>query len=164
MRYLVISACEDVRTGKEFEAGDEFLPEPDQLQADRLLNAGCLRPIPDNAPALPGTDETAQIITGLQAELDRARADAGVQIAALNDRLGEVTAQHGNLLSEYQAARSQFDAVSAENTELRGERDRLAARVAEVEGQLDDATRPVADQPAAEQASDPAPAKPAKKN
>lgn len=154
MRYLVISPCVDARSGKEFEAGDEFLPEPTPEQAERLQKAGCLRPIPDSAPALPGSDDTAQVISDLRAKVTKTALEAGSQISALNDRLGEVNRQ--------------LDQANSEVSSLRDERDQLAGRVCELEKDLAEATKPAAQAGAdgAEQskAEEPAeqPAKPAK--
>lgn len=142
MRYLVISACADVRTDKEFEPGDEFLPEPDPAQALRLVNAGCLRVIPDDAPELPGTayGHSDAVLTSLQGKLEEANST----IVGLNNRVADLTAQHEGLTGEYKGARTQLDTATDDLTKLRGERDQMADRVADLEKQLAAATKPVA--------------------
>ena len=142
MRYLVISACADVRTDKEFEPGDEFLPEPDPAQALRLVNAGCLRVIPDDAPELPGTayGHSDAAISALQGKLEEANST----IVGLNNRVADLSAQHEGLAGEYKGARAQLDTANDDLTKLRGERDQLADRVADLEKQLVEATKPAA--------------------
>jgi outer membrane murein-binding lipoprotein Lpp len=151
MRYLVIASCQDVRTGKEFEAGEEFLPEPDVGQAVRLKNAGCLREIPDNAPALPGSDDSAQIIVDLRTKPGKTASKAEGEYNALNARLSELTSQHGNLVEEYKAVRGQIDAANDDLSAARTENDRLTtlnagltARVAELDSQMAAAAKPAA--------------------
>ena len=168
MRYLVISSCQDVRTAKEFEPGDEFLPEPDIDQAVRLKNAGCLREIPDDAPALPGSNDSAQIIADLRSKLGENSSKAEGEYNALNARLSELTSQHGNLVEEYKATREQLGAANDDLGAARTENDRLTtlntgltARVAELEGQLEAATKPAPNSSGDDQ-TDTAPAKPAK--
>lgn len=159
MRYLVISPCEDVRTGKAFEEGDEFLPEPDDAQAVRLVNAGCLRVIPDDAPRLPGTEGTDALIADLREQLDR----AGDTIVGLNLRLDQAVNEARQLASDLKTAIEHRNTASDESLGLRGENEKLAARVADLEQQLDAATKP-ADNKGEEQsgASETAPAKTAK--
>lgn len=159
MRYLVISPCEDVRTGKAFEHGDEFLPEPDDAQAVRLVNAGCLRVIPDDAPRLPGTEGTDALIADLREQLDR----AGDTIVGLNLRLDQAVNEAGQLASDLKTAIEHRNTASDESLGLRGENEKLAARVADLEQQLDAATKP-ADAKGEDQsgASETAPAKTAK--
>lgn len=130
MRYLVISACVDARNGKEFEAGDEFLPEPTDEQAERLVKAGCLRNIPDNAPPLPGSDDTAQVIADLRDKVTKTAIEAGAQISALDNRVAEVT--------------KQLEDANSDLAGLRGERDQLAQRVDELEKKLAKANKPAA--------------------
>ena len=157
MRYLVISSCQDVRTGKEFEKGDEFLPEPDVAQAVRLKNAGCLEEIPDNAPALPGSDNSAHIIADLRSRLGENSERFQSEYNALNARLTEETGKNTALVEENKSVRGLLDAASADFGTLRNERDTLASdksalieekqvltsRVAELEGLLEAATKPV---------------------
>lgn len=138
MRYVVISPCVDARTGKEFEAGDEFLPEPTAEQAERLLRAGCLRVISDDAPRLPGTDGTDALVADLQDRLKR----AGETIVGLNGRVSDLTAQHDGLVDEYKAARAKLDAANDELAALRNEREQLAGQVAQLEKDLAEATKP----------------------
>lgn len=142
MRYLVISACADARTDKEFEAGDEFLPEPDPAQALRLVNAGCLRVIPDDAPELPGTayGQNDAVLASLKGKLD----EASSTIVGLNNRVADLTAQHEGLTGEYKGARAQLDTATDDLSKLRGERDQLADRVADLEKQLVEAKKPAA--------------------
>ena len=165
MRYLVIASCEDVRTGKEFEVGDEFLPEPDIDQAVRLKNAGCLREIPDNAPALPGSDDSAQIIADLRTKLGENATKAEGEYNALNARLSEAMLQHDSLADEYRATREKLDTANADLEAARIEHDRLTAlntgltaRVAELEGQLEAVANPVNGSAGGDQ-SEPAPVK-----
>lgn len=63
MRYLVKAECIDVRTGRRFEPGELFTPDPDEDQAARLIRAQCLKPISDQdaaaleaPPASPAID------------------------------------------------------------------------------------------------------------
>lgn len=135
MRYLVISACEDVRTGKEFEAGKEFLPEPDEDQAKRLVNAGCLRLIDENAPDLPGGNDAAAVIAALRRDL----AQGGEAVVALNARIAETTEQHTSLLAEFQATYERMTSAEARVTELEAQLadgEAAKARVVELEAQL----------------------------
>jgi hypothetical protein len=143
MRYLVISACADVRTGKEFEAGVEFLPEPDPAQALRLVNAGCLRVIPDDAPELPGTayGHSDAVIAAMQGKLEEANST----IVGLNNRVGDFTTQLESLATEYRGARAQLDTANDDLAKIRGERDQLAGRVADLEKDLAEATKPAAE-------------------
>jgi len=127
MRYLVISPCEDARHGVLFSSGDEFLPEPDADQAERLVKAGCLRVIPDSAPALPGSDDSVQVIGDLRHQLERAEAT----ITGLNDRLS--------------VAAGQLQEAGTLVTSVNTERDKFASRVSELEKQLEDATKPPAE-------------------
>ena len=157
MRYLVIASCEDVRTGKEFEAGDEFLPEPDIDQAKRLKNAGCLREIPDDAPTLPGSDDSARTIADLRATIGENATKAEGEFSALNARLIDLTGKHDALVEENTTMRGLLDGASGEVDKIRGERDALASdnsalldekktltsRVAELERLLEAATKPV---------------------
>jgi hypothetical protein len=138
MRYLVISACADLRTGKEFEAGDEFLPEPDQGQALRLVNAGCLRVIPDDAPRLPGTDGEDALVADLQEQLRR----AGDTIVGLNQRLTIAGSDRDALDSKLADALKRGDTANDQLTKLRGERDQLAGRVEQLTADLAEATKP----------------------
>lgn len=135
MRYLVISACEDVRTGKEFEKGDEFLPEPDEDQAERLVKAGCLRLIDKDAPDLPGGSDPAVVIAALRREL----AQGGEAVVALNARITETTQQHTNLLAEFQATYERMTSAEARVAELEAQLadgEAAKARVVELEAQL----------------------------
>lgn len=135
MRYLVISACEDVRTGKEFEAGKEFLPEPDEDQAKRLINAGCLRLIDENAPDLPGGSDPAVVIAALRREL----AQGGEAVVALNARIADATQQHTSLLAEFQATYERMTSAEARVAELEAQladSEAAKARVVELEAQL----------------------------
>ena len=152
MRYLVISPCEDARTGVPFAVGDEFLPEPEEAQAERLIKANCLRVIPDNAPDLPGNPDAAQEVLALREQLQR----ADNAVAALNGRLEDAKTQHGKLADEHQAILTKLNAANESVAALTGERDDLKVRVAELEGMLAEATKP------AEQTEGPAeqPAKP----
>jgi len=157
MRYLVIASCEDVRTGKEFKSGDEFLPEPDVDQAKRLKNAGCLREMPDDAPALPGSDDSAQIIADLRTTIGENATKAEGEFNALNGRLIDLTGKNDALVDENKTLRGLLDGADVLNDQLRGERDTLASdkstllgeketltsRVAELERQLEAATKPV---------------------
>lgn len=172
MRYLVISSCHDVRTGKEFEKGEEFLPEPDVAQAVRLKNAGCLQEIPDNAPALPGSDDSALIIADLRTQLGENATKAEGEYNALNARLIDLTGKNDALVEENGTIRGLLDGASIEVDKIRGERDALASdntallgdkealtsRVAELERQLEAATKP-APTASTETASDTPPAK-----
>ena len=172
MRYLVIASCEDVRTGKEFEAGDEFLPEPDPVQAIRLMSAGCLEEIPANAPPLPGSDDSAVIIADLHSKLGENARKAEGEYNALNARLTDLTGKHDALLEENGTMRGLLDGASSEVAKIRDERDTLASdktallgdkealtsRVAELERQLEAATKP-APTASAQTASDTPPAK-----
>lgn len=176
MRYLVIASCEDVRTGKEFEAGDEFLPEPDIDQAKRLKNAGCLREIPDDAPALPGSDNSGQIIADLRSRLGENSEKFQSEYNALNARLTEETGKNTALVEENKSVRGLLDAASADFGTLRNERDTLASeksvlfeekqaltsRVAELERLLEAATKP-ADAASDQMAPETAPVKTPKK-
>lgn len=132
MRYLVISPCEDARSGVPFATGDEFLPEPDADQADRLIKAGCLRIIPDDAPDLPGNPDAVQEAFALREQLSRANA----AIEALNGRVADAGTQHQSLVGEYQAARTKLDEATDTLASVTGERDQLAARAGEFEQQL----------------------------
>ncbi len=172
MRYVVIASCEDVRTGKEFKAGDEFLPEPDPAQAIRLMNAGCLEEIPANAPPLPGSDDSAVIIADLRTKLGENASKAEGEYNALNARLADLTGKHDALIEENSTLRGLLDGASIEVDKIRGERDALASdntallgdketltsRVAELERQLEAATKP-AETASNQTASDAAPAK-----
>lgn len=137
MRYVVISPCVDARSGKEFEAGDEFLPEPTVEQAERLLKAGCLRVISDDAPRLPGTDGADALVADLQDQLKR----AGETIVGLNGRVSDLTAQHDSLVDEYKGARAKLDAANDELAALRNEREQLAGQVAQLDKDLAKATK-----------------------
>jgi len=149
MRYLVISSCQDVRTAKEFEPGDEFLPEPDVDQAVRLKNAGCLREIPDDAPALPGSNDSAQVIADLRAKLGENASKAEGEYNALNARLTEATKANDDLASRCQGELDKREAMQRELADARTEHERLTtlntgltARVAELEEQLAAAAKP----------------------
>ena len=135
MRYLVISACEDVRSGKEFEAGKEFLPEPDPDQAQRLINAGCLRLIDENAPDLPGGDDAAVTIAALKRQL----AEGSDSILALNGRIEETTRQHSDLVAEFKATYNRMTTAEARVAELEQQLvsgEAAKARVLDLEAQL----------------------------
>lgn len=138
MRYLVISACADLRTGKELEAGDEFLPEPDQAQALRLVNAGCLRVIPDDAPRLPGTDGEDALVADLQEQLRR----AGDTIVGLNQRLSTAGSDRDAIDGKLADALKRVDAANDQLAGLREERDGLAKRVEQLTADLAEATKP----------------------
>jgi len=165
MRYLVISSCQDVRTGKEFEAGEEFLPEPDIDQAKRLKNAGCLREIPDDAPALPGSDDSAVIIADLRALLGENATKAAGEYNALNARLIDLTGKNDALVEENTTMRGLLDEAAKEADKLRdvakgfedthetdvAELDRRAERIAELVAQLEAVARPAANASGADQ-------------
>lgn len=143
MRYLVISACEDVRSGKEFEAGKEFLPAPDPDQARRLINAGCLRLIDENAPDLPGGDDAAVTIAALERQL----AEGNDSIVALNGRIEETTRQHSDLVAEFKAAYERMTTAEARVAELEqqvADGEAAKARVTDLEAQLAAATEKAA--------------------
>lgn len=134
MRYLVISPCVDARSGKEFEAGDEFLPEPDTAQAERLIKAGCLDFIPDGAPLLPGTDHADAVVVDLRGQLARANDT----IVGLNERLGQLTTANDNLektgadlASELKDALALLEAANDDLAKIRDERDQLQRQVKE---------------------------------
>lgn len=128
MRYLVIAACVDARSGKEFAVGDEFLPEPEEDQAKRLIAARCLRVIPGDAPVLPGTGDADRKIVELEAE--------NVRLADANEELrGRVT----QLATDAGAAQSAADRRIADLTDAH---DAAQARVAELEADLAAATAP----------------------
>ncbi len=147
MRYLVIAGCEDLRTGKLFEAGDEFLPEPDIDQAERLIAARCLRPMPNDAPVLPGTDEADRKLIELEADNDR--------LSKANDELLALVAKGA---IDAGVAQSAADKSIAD---LTADRDALLGRVAELEKDLAEATKPSTDQSGGDTAEQ-ATAKPAK--
>jgi hypothetical protein len=143
MRYLVISACEDVRTGKEFEAGKEFLPAPDVDQAQRLVNAGCLRLIDENAPDLPGGDDAAVTIAALERQL----AEGNTTIVALNGRIEETTRQHADLVAEFKTTYERMTTAEARVAELEqqlADGEAAKARVVDLEAQLAAATEKAA--------------------
>lgn len=172
MRYLVISSCQDVRTGKEFEKGDEFLPEPDVAQAVRLKNAGCLEEIPDNAPALPGSDDSARVIADLRTTIGENAKKAEGEFNALNARLTDLTGKNDALVEENKTLRgllntalddvnkahAQRDALASDKSALLDEKQVLASRVAELERLLEAATKP-ADVASDQTAPETAPAK-----
>lgn len=156
MRYLVIASCEDVRTGKEFKAGDEFLPEPDAAQAVRLTNAGCLEEIPDNAPALPGGDDSSRVIADLRTTIGENAKKAEGEFNALNARLIDLTGKNDALVEENATMRGLLDGASAEADKFREtikgheeayesgrkELDRRAERIDELLRLLEAATKP----------------------
>jgi chromosome segregation ATPase len=172
MRYLVISSCQDVRTGKEFEKGDEFLPEPDVAQAVRLKNAGCLEEIPDNAPALPGSDDSARVIADLRTTIGENAKKAEGEFNALNARLTDLTGKNDALVDENKTMRGLLDGASAEADKLREtikgheeayengrkELDRRAERIDELSRLLEAVTKP-ADAASDQTAPETAPAK-----
>lgn len=126
MRYLVISPCEDVRSGKEFERGQEFLPEPDPKQADRLIAANCIEPIPDSAPPLPGTGATDAKIAALE--------DANRQLEKANGELrGKVTKTATEAGAQVSALNRQVEQIASERDAARLELATAKARVAELE-------------------------------
>lgn len=143
MRYLVISPCEDSRTGKEFETGHEFLPEPDAEQATRLIDAGCLRAIPDDAPLLPGTDATDATIVSLKEDVARlleANDDlrgkltkAGSDMSNSRDEVGKLTFERDELRGQLNAAGSDLSDARTERDDLRAQLDTANSRVAELE-------------------------------
>lgn len=141
MRYLVISACEDVRSGVQFDVGDEFLPEPDLDQAERLMKAGCLRPISDGVPLFSGTDATTRELTDLREKLERSDGAA----AGLNDRIAALTAQHEAVVAEAKDLRAELTAATEAHAVTTTERDGLAVRVGELQTALEEATRPATD-------------------
>ncbi|MFN3766688.1 MAG: hypothetical protein ACK4R3_14080 [Aliihoeflea sp.] len=161
MRYLVISACADVRSGKEFERGDEFLPEPDADQAERLLKAGCLRRIDDNAPDLPGGSDAAVTIAALERQL----ADGNSSIAALNGRIEKLARQYSDLEAEFKTT---FERMTTAETRVAEMKQQLAdgeaakARVADLEAQLAAATEKATATNDGATGDDAAPAKSAK--
>jgi hypothetical protein len=121
MRYLVISPCEDSRSGKEFETGHEFLPEPDAEQAKRLIDAGCLRAIPDDSPLLPGTDATDATIVSLKEDVARlleANTDLRNQLTTAQSDLFDARADAGKLSSERDDLRGQLDAANSRVADL----------------------------------------------
>lgn len=140
MRYLVISPCEDSRSGKEFETGHEFLPEPDAEQANRLIDAGCLRAIPDDSPLLPGTDATDATIvslkedvarlleanTDLRGKLTKLATDAGAEVANAKREVERLTGEGDDL-------RGQLKAATSDRNDLLGQLDTANSRVAELE-------------------------------
>lgn len=137
MRYLVIASCEDARTGVEFEPGVEFLPEPEAAQAERLIRAGCIRLIDDDAPILPVDASDGLLVAQLRGE-----------IASLNDQL--VTARHdaGKLLdgviADQKALQTNRDALQEDFNSLSGECDRLRQEVAGLTGERDQLRQDVA--------------------
>ncbi|RSV20553.1 hypothetical protein CA236_01260 [Sphingomonas sp. ABOLG] len=154
MRYLVISPCVDARTGKEFAAGDEFLPEPDTAQAERLIKAGCLDFIPDGAPLLPGTDHADAVVVDLRDQLARANDT----IIGLNERVGQLTAANDdlaeagkNIAAKLEAARNELIAATGDLNTLRAERDQLEQQVKDLTDSLkgeDGPAEPAAAKPA----------------
>ncbi len=170
-RYLVIAECIDSRNGKRFKAGDEFLPAPTVEQAAKLTKAGCLSEVPDSAPALPGSDQSAETIADLERTIDTLRGrntqlaiEAGSQVSALQTKLNDANDTQRKLFEDFQALRDKFVALETERDGLRVESDGLASdknaltgRVTELEGLLAEATKPV--EPVAEQTK---PGKPVK--
>ncbi|WP_296221165.1 hypothetical protein [uncultured Sphingomonas sp.] len=139
MRYLVISPCVDARTGKEFEAGDEFLPEPDTAQAERLIKAGCLDFIPDGAPLLPGTDHADAVVVDLRDQLARANDT----IVGLNERLGQLTTANDDLAktgtdlaSELKDAHALLVAANDDLSKVRDQRDQLEQQLKDLTDSL----------------------------
>tara|TARA_B100000678_G_scaffold291453_1_gene308470 strand:- start:204 stop:620 length:417 start_codon:yes stop_codon:yes gene_type:complete len=65
MRYLVIASCVNAVTGARFKPGDEFLPEPDEKRAAKLIEARCIEPMPAGAPDLPLDDLDGKTIAEL---------------------------------------------------------------------------------------------------
>jgi hypothetical protein len=169
-RYLVIAECIDSRNGKRFKAGDEFLPAPTAEQAVKLTKAGCLSEVPDSAPALPGSDKSAETIADLESTIDTLRGritqnaiTAGNQVSALQTKLNDANDAQRKLFEDFQALRDKFVALETERDGLRAERDGLVTdkdalngRVTELEGLLADATKP------AEPVNEPKPTKPGK--
>lgn len=135
MRYLVIASCVDARSGAEFEPGDEFLPEPEHDQAERLVKAGCLRPIDGDAPLLPVDAREGVLVTQLRAEiaaltdeLATVRSDAGRQLQAVNETLTTLQSEHGSLEQTHHDALSELEQLRPQLAEL----DQLRRRVEEL--------------------------------
>ncbi|MGW8189538.1 hypothetical protein [Sphingomonas hankookensis] len=126
MRYLVISPCEDSRTGVEFETGHEFLPEPDAEQAKRLIDAGCLRAIPDDAPILPGTLAGDAKILALEEDVTRL-------LEANDDLRGKLTKAAIDAGAEVSAAKGEIEKLTVERDDLRVQLDTANSRVADLE-------------------------------
>ena len=138
MRYLVISPCEDSRSGKEFETGHEFLPEPDAEQANRLIDAGCLRAIPDDSPLLPGTDATDATIVSLKEDVARL-------LEANNDLRGKLTKLATHAGAEAASAKREVERLTGEGDDLRGQLKAATSDRNDLLGQLDTANSRVAD-------------------
>src|SRR4051812_33044981 len=81
----VLAACVDSRSGKRFEIGETFDPPPTELQAARLVKAGCL---PDGAIEV-GKKYDADNEKKIEAEA-RKQAKAVADAKALADANAEV--------------------------------------------------------------------------
>lgn len=166
-RYLVIAECIDSRSGKRFKKDEEFLPEPTVEQALHLVKAGCLYPIPESAPALPGGDaKTIRIadlesivgarektIVELRGTIAANTIKASGEYNVLKSASDAAHEAHRKLSEEFQSARDKILEVEKARDDLRGERDglvsdknTLTARVAELEAQLAPKDEPGADQ------------------
>lgn len=88
---LVLAACVDIRNGKRFQAGEEFLPVPTPDQAHRLYRAGCL---PEAAIdfALDAARE-AERAADKKAADDRAAAEAQAKAEAEEKAKAEAEAK-----------------------------------------------------------------------
>ena len=81
-RFIVTAECKDIRTGKRFFEGDEFLPAPDGRQAARLIAAGCIDEIDADSPAVPRDELDA----ATDAQLRKLAKAEHVDIAGTTDR------------------------------------------------------------------------------
>lgn len=131
MRYLVISACADVRTGHEFEPGDEF-PAPTPEQVERLVKAGCLRAVegdavPDGTGSDPAQVETLRFaVQNLTHDLANARGEVGELTSALdaaNRNVAELTVERDALkrqVADMKAAAAAAGSAALDNADQGG--------------------------------------------